>query len=156
MKRDIHRRIAEELRSAATPGTVPGGDSGNAGTPPPTGEPFPLPGDEIAAGDIAAIRERLEHFRACTRPGTVGSGAGAARRDEGHRRPVWATAAVAAMAVLALVPVFHDATGDGTRELSRVVQPVLRLIPSETKFDEQILFVLDATSSYYRGRRREE
>ncbi|MFP4152946.1 MAG: hypothetical protein ACOC2V_04385 [Alkalispirochaeta sp.] len=71
-------------------------------------------------------------------------------------RPVWAGVAAAAMAVLSFVPVFHDATMDGTRELSRVVQPVLRRIPSETKFDEQILFVLDAASSYYRGRRREE
>lgn len=69
---------------------------------------------------------------------------------------MWAGVAAAAMAVLSFVPVFHDATMDGTRELSRVVQPVLRRIPSETKFDEQILFVLDAASSYYRGRRREE
>lgn len=49
----------------------------------------------------------------------------------------------------------RTSVGAPPSELSRIVQPVLQSLPSGTKFETNMIFVLDATASYYRDLRRE-
>jgi hypothetical protein len=144
MKRNVDRHIREVLRNAAA--AVDAAAVTSAAT-----ERSSTPSGD-AAVDIAAIRAELA--RRADAPGGAGpviSGAG----GNSYRRRGWSFAMAAAMAVLALVPVAREGLGSPSSQLSRVVQPAVQSFLSGTKFKEEIVFVLEATATYYRDDRRE-